>query len=225
MDLFAMLSPAPETGRFHGVAVAVVTANNDPDKQGRVKVTYPWLSGDDESHWARVVSPGAGKDRGLLAVPAVDDEVLVAFEHGLVDSPYVIGGLWNGSDAPPRTPDDPADVRSLTTRAGHVVRLDDTADAERIEILAAGGKSTIVLDAGNGTITVTSDADLVLESANGAVKITGATVDITAAKGAVTVQGNDVELSAKVGLKQSGATAEVKASANLTLKGAVVNIN
>ena len=67
---------------------------------------FPWLDGSTESHWARVATPMAGKKRGLYFLPEVDDEVLVAFEHGSIDFPCVIGSLWNGKDTPPESNSD-----------------------------------------------------------------------------------------------------------------------
>ena len=82
------------------VVRGIVTNNNDPDGMGRVRVKLPWLSADVESAWARVASPSAGKERGLLMLPVPDDEVLVAFEHGDTTRPYVLGSLFNGVDKP-----------------------------------------------------------------------------------------------------------------------------
>lgn len=84
-----------------GLIVGIVTDNNDPDGWGRVKVKFPYLTGDYATDWARVVSAGAGRQRGIQFIPEVNDEVLVGFEFGDVHHPYVIGGLWNGKDAPP----------------------------------------------------------------------------------------------------------------------------
>ena len=84
--------------RFYGVVVGIVTNNQDPDNMHRVKVRFPWLNQDHESNWARVATSMAGNGRGAYFLPEVDDEVLVAFEHGLIDQPYVIGSLWNGKD-------------------------------------------------------------------------------------------------------------------------------
>lgn len=227
MDLYRQLSaPEPDTGRFHGVMIGIVTNNNDPDKLGRVKLKFPWLAEDVESTWARVASPAAGAKRGLFAIPEVNDEVLVAFEHGLLDRPFVLGGLWNGKDEVPPNTAKPADVRSLTSRAGHVIRLDDTQQAEKIEIVSSKGNAKIVLDAAKGTITISTDADLVLESRNGAVKITGSSIELKAVKGPVKVDGVDVEVKATASLKQEASgTAELKANGPLTLRGATVNIN
>ena len=98
-----LLQPQPPMhceDRFFGVVVGVVTNNQDPDGMHRVKVHFPWLSDDVESNWARVAAPMAGGNRGVYFLPEVDDEVLVAFEHGKVDHPYVIGSLWNQQDRP-----------------------------------------------------------------------------------------------------------------------------
>ena len=77
-----------------------MTQNDDPDELGRVRVKYPALGDETEGWWARVAAPGAGKDRGLLMMPLVGDEVLVGFEHGDARRPFVLGSLWNGEDKP-----------------------------------------------------------------------------------------------------------------------------
>jgi len=83
MDIFSQLiTPADADSRFYGVAFAIVTNNKDPDGLGRVKLKLPWMADAAESDWARVVTPMAGAGRGFYCLPEVDDEVLVAFEHG-----------------------------------------------------------------------------------------------------------------------------------------------
>jgi len=89
--------------RVYGAVVGLVTNNKDPEKRGRIKVKFPWITNDEESHWARIATMDAGKDRGSWWIPEVNDEVLCVFEHGDVNFPYVIGGLWNGKDTPPTT--------------------------------------------------------------------------------------------------------------------------
>ena len=76
-----------------------VTSNNDPEGLGRVRVFYPAL-GIESPSWARVATPSAGKERGLLMTPVPGEEVLVAFEHGELTRPYVVGSLFNGKDTP-----------------------------------------------------------------------------------------------------------------------------
>ena len=87
--------------RYYGVVIGIVSDNADPDEQGRVKVKFPWLADDAVSFWARLSAPGAGKTAGVTWVPSVNDEVLCAFEHGDMDHPVVLGGLWNGKDVDP----------------------------------------------------------------------------------------------------------------------------
>src|ERR1700750_1699162 len=94
-------TPVAAPTRLHGVVIGIVTNNQDPDGMHRVKVRFPWLNLDDESHWARVATPMAGDKRGAYFLPEPDDEVLVAFEHGSLEHPYVIGSLWNGKDKAP----------------------------------------------------------------------------------------------------------------------------
>jgi len=82
----------------NGVAVGIVVSANDPDQLGRVRIRIPAL--DNHERWARVVRPMVAKSSFLG--PDVGDEVLVAFEHGSLNFPYVIGSLWNSHDRPPQ---------------------------------------------------------------------------------------------------------------------------
>ena len=82
------------------LVLGIVTNNNDPEKMGRVRVQFPALGADTESAWARIATTSAGKERGLLMLPVVGEEVLVGFEHGDTTRPYVLGSLFNGTDQP-----------------------------------------------------------------------------------------------------------------------------
>ena len=197
--------------RIAGVAVGIVTNNQDPDALGRVKVRFPWLSDEDESQWARVAAPMAGNDRGVYFLPEVDDEVLVAFEHGDIRFPYVVGALWNGKDAPPASNGDGKNnVRVIKSRSGHIVKLNDEDGKETIEIVDKSEKNSIVVDTAKNTITITSDKDITLKASNG-------TITLDAQK--VAVKSSD---ASKI---ESGAGLDVKASGTLNIKGATVNIN
>jgi uncharacterized protein involved in type VI secretion and phage assembly len=219
LDLFALAGPSQETGRIYGVVIGVVT---ETDGLGRVKLKFPWLSEEVESNWARVISPMAGNDRGLYVMPAPGDEVLVAFEHGCVECPYVLGSLWNGKDLPPvgngnppADDDDSKDVnkvRVLKSRRGHVVRLDDTKGGEKIEIIDAKGKQSIVFDTAASTLTLTADQDVVIESKSGLLKLSGKKgVEITASEGA--------------GKLESKQNLDIKSSGQVNVKGSVINLN
>ncbi|MBC7809984.1 MAG: VgrG-related protein, partial [Burkholderiales bacterium] len=137
--------------RWHGLVTAIVTNNKDPKSWGRVKVKFPWLDDSLESHWARVSSIGAGPQMGLYWLPEVNDEVLVAFENGDFTRPCVLGGVWNGKDAPPHTADETIKggivaVRTLKTKAGNIIRFTDENGKEKIEIIDAKQGTTITLD-------------------------------------------------------------------------------
>lgn len=179
MDDIAPL--AGQRGRIYGVVVGVVTNNQDPDGLGRVKVTFPWLSDDNESNWARVMAPMAGGGRGFYMLPEVGDEVLVVFEQGRFDHPYVLGALWNGVDAPPADNGDGRNnLRVIRSRSGHTITLDDTEGAEKITVADGAGKSSVVLDAAKGSVAIEAQGDITLKSASGAVSIQCQTFSVSA---------------------------------------------
>lgn len=92
--------PAPR--RRPGVVIGQVTDVNDPLQKCRVKVKFPWLSSMHASGWARVVVPGAGMMCGAAFLPDMGDDVVVAFEHGRLERPVVLGGVWEGTKQPPQ---------------------------------------------------------------------------------------------------------------------------
>jgi uncharacterized protein involved in type VI secretion and phage assembly len=210
MNLLDLLAERNGSARITGVVTAVVTNLDDPEKLHRVKVKFPWLTEDDESAWARVATPMAGRERGLYLLPEVDDEVLVAFEHGDPRFPYVVGSLWNANAKPPAEDTPKNDRRSLTSRSGHVVRLDDTEGAEKIEILDKSEKNSIVVSTSDNTITIKADADITIESSGGKVVLKGSGVEIVS--------------QADVKLEASGSM-DVEAGGQLNAKGSVINLN
>ena len=200
-----------QAGRIAGVVVGLVTNNQDPEEMGRVKVRFPWLSDSDEGHWARIAVPMAGNLRGFYFLPEVDDEVLVAFEQGDARFPYVVGALWNGKDAPPEKNDDGQNnVRAIKSRSGHVIRLTDKDGDEKIEIIDKTGSNRIVFDTKNNAITIAADKDITLAAENGSIKLKAQKIEIASTA--------ETKISAGAGMN-------VEASANMTIKGATVNIN
>jgi len=134
-----------------------VSAIDDPDSQGRVKVKLPWspdAGGEGYEAWARMATLFAGQDRGSWFLPEVGDEVLVAFEQGDPRRPYVLGGLWNGQDNPPASLSGGANaLKVLKSRRGVTVTLDDTDGQERLRLETPGGQS-ITLKDGPGSIEI-----------------------------------------------------------------------
>ncbi|MEH2177448.1 VgrG-related protein [Nostoc sp.] len=126
-SLFTTLSPEKRLQPSETLLVGIVTDNKDPEAWGRVKVKFPTLTEEHTSDWARVVAVGAGQNRGFDCLPEVNDEVLVGFEHGDIHRPYVIGGVWNGKDAPPEKVRDSVTsgvrLRTIKTRVGHTLQF------------------------------------------------------------------------------------------------------
>jgi uncharacterized protein involved in type VI secretion and phage assembly len=220
------------TQMWGGVVVGIVTNNNDPDSMARVKVKFPWLDASLESNWARVSAVGAGNTHGFLWLPEVNDEVLVAFEHGDFDYPYVIGSVWNGQDAMPETTgaavvDGKIVTRTIKTTAGHIVRFTEKSGDKKIEIIDSTTQTKITLDETNKKITMTSTGDIEL-SATGNLDIK-ATKNITMSSqtGNVTIKTDAGNVSVK-GVQtaiEASATLDVKSSGITNVKGSLVNIN
>lgn len=181
-----------DPGHVYGVVPAKVTSLEDPEDLGRVQVMYPWLpkykGADLNSNWARIAAPMAGAERGFFFLPEIDDEVLVAFEHGDVSYPYIVGTLWNKTDKPPKgegevLADDKktVDQRVIRSRSGHVIVLndkegaesiiiksmaghtftfDDKSGSEQISIADKTGKNTITIDSAKNTLTIAMEGDV-----------------------------------------------------------------
>ncbi|WNZ27748.1 phage tail protein [Leptolyngbya sp. NK1-12] len=200
-----------ETQRIYGVVIAVVTNNKDPQKLGRMKLRFPWLSDQEESNWTRMAVPMAGRDRGFFFLPEVNDEVLVAFEQGDPNYPYIIGALWNGKDVPPETNQDGQnDTRVIKSRSGHIVRLNDKQGAEKIEIIDKTGNNRITLDATKNTISIQSDQDIELSAPQGAIKLRANKIQIEA------TATTEIKSQAEMNFKTNGI---------LNLKGTLINLN
>jgi len=209
--LRALVTPAAPPNRFYGVVVGVVTNNQDPDDMYRVKVRFPWLSKDVESNWARVAAPMTGRGRGQYFLPEVDDEVVVAFEHGQIDHPFVIGSLWNGQDtAPESNADGQNNHRTIKSRSGHVLRFNDKAGGETIEIIDRTGSNKIIIDSAANTITIEAQSDITIKSATGKL----------------TMQAIGIEMKSQLGVSVEAATSmDLKANAVVTVKGAMIRLN
>ncbi len=223
----------PPLDKWGGVVPAIVTNTDDPKDVGRVKVKYPWMSDDAESFWARVINPGAGPEAGFFCIPDVGDEVIVAFEHGDFNEPYVLGGVWNGknkitgSGASGSAGERPL-VRSWTSRTGHEIGMFDNAD-NKIEVKTAGGHN-ILLDDKNKKVEIkTSGGHKVVMDDQGKkleIATTGGqkmTMDDNA-RSIKVESGMTLEIQAATQIKLKAATIDIEASGPVNVKGAIVNL-
>lgn len=161
--------------RIPGLVVAIVTDNNDPAKMGRVQLRYPWLADEVTSNWARVASPGAGPDAGLVWLPEVNDEVLVGFEHGDISSPYVLGGLWNGKDKAPLG-DGLQDAGKMkrsgfVSRKGHKLVFFDGPQETGIALISSDKNHRISLNETLNELRITSNGKLTISAQSLEIKV------------------------------------------------------
>ena len=216
--------------RWSGAVTAVVTNADDPDNYGRVKVKFPWMTDDAESWWARVVSAGAGPEAGLYAIPDVGDEVLVVFEHGDFNRPFVLGGLWNGQAALPPAAGSGGEqpqTRIWQSRKGHKISIFDNAD-DKIEIETAGGHILSISDADSKILIKSSGGAEFVFDDNGSKISMKSTGDLQVeAQSNVNIKATasmTLEANANMTIKANG-NMDIQANGMTNIKGATVNLN
>lgn len=249
-SLYGLTAAGGPPAGIAGVVPAIVTSTADPQRQARVKLRYPWMSDTYESDWARTVHSGAGKDRGALVVPEVNDEVLVAFEQGDLNRPYVVGGLYNGVDGTPAGPADAVDAgsgavvrRAFVSRTGHRLEfLEKPGGPDGIQLVSGDDKLRLELDEQGTKLLLRSDGTVVVEAKRGVtidtgtsdISMTGRSISLTATQGvAVDAGGGTLGLTSRAKVDVHGtqvavngdAQTEVKAGATCTIQAALVRIN
>lgn len=174
----------PHSGLLPYAVVGIVTDNVDPDELGRIQVKFPTLHDEPLSFWLRQISPNAGKERGLYALPEIDDEVLVIFMQGSHDVGVIIGQFWNGVDIPPQECKDGLpgsgamhtgsistdtfadgstdlssnDRRFWKSRSGHLFVFDDTSGSETVQIWDKSHNLSFVFDSAANRIVLANKA-------------------------------------------------------------------
>jgi uncharacterized protein involved in type VI secretion and phage assembly len=140
----------------------------------------------------------AGATRGFYYLPEVNDEVLLAFEHGDAQRPYVMGALWNSQDRPPKPNDQvvangKVNERILMSRSGHVIIFDDTQGREKIIIRDMTQKNEIVIDSQAGNLTVTIGNEIVVGNQGNLTLESQGDLTLSAA-GKLNIKGNNVTI-------------------------------
>lgn len=196
-------------GHAKGVAIGIVRDNKDNSGLGRVKVSFPWHSQPQQSYWARVATPMAGKNRGIYFIPEVNDEVLVAFERGDMRFPYVLGSLWNGPDpAPQNNGDGKNDVRVIHSRSNHKITINDGSQP-LVQVELADGKR-LTLDQNGIELDDKQGNKVTIQSSGGSITVQAAT---------------SLSLKAPQITIEASGTMTVKSGGTLTVQGSLVQIN
>ncbi len=172
----------PHSGLVPFAVSAIVVDNVDPDELARIQVKFPTLDQEPVSYWLRQSSPNAGKERGLYALPEIDDEVLVIFMQGSQDVGIIIGQFWNGIDIPPQECKDALpgegkthamtwsadtfsdgttdleknDRRFWKSRSGHLFVFDDSDGKESVQIWDGTHTLALVFDTADSRILLTN---------------------------------------------------------------------
>lgn len=213
-EILSLMAPKGDTW---GPMLGVVTDNSDPDDLGRVKVKLPCLKNDIESTWARLVAAGAGATRGVQFIPEVNDEVLVLFEHGDINRPLVIGGLWSQNLGPPKPNSQcisggHVNERIIQSRSGHVIILGDEQGKEMITIRDKTGKNEVIIDSAQNTMTVKCEKDITVEAKG--------KVNVKSTSGDMAFEGNNLEIKARQNFKvQATGSCEIKSTQSCTVEG------
>jgi Rhs element Vgr protein len=206
----------------NGLQVAKVEAlEGDPLNEERI---YIRLMNDPATKlWARIATLDAGNQRGSFFMPEINDEVVVGFIDGNPNQAVVLGMLHSSQAASPYPLADDNNIKGFVTREKITIELDDEKKALRIEtpggnkLLVSDDQKGISLEDQNGNTIVMNDQGVTIESKKA--------LNLKAAQD-VSIEGNNVNIKANAQLKATGnASAEISASGNTVVKGAMVQIN
>lgn len=233
-------SAAGLTAGVDGLMVGIVKQlDEDPEGQNRVQVTIPVLQAETEGVWARLIQYYASSGFGNFFIPEIGDEVVIGYFNNDPSNPVILGSLYSSNHTPPYDLTSDNFIKALVTKSGHKIEFDD--DKKVITILTPGGNTLIFSDEDKsikvsdvndnsialetGGITLNSQKDITIKATG---KITLDAVDkisITS-KADVATAGLNISNKANVGFTAQGnATAELSASGQTTVKGAMVMIN
>jgi uncharacterized protein involved in type VI secretion and phage assembly len=182
--------------KINGVVNGQVVSRDDPDQQGRLQVSLPFLGGQNTSYWAPVATMMAGNKTGSWFMPEIGDEVLVAFNQDDVAHPYIVGFQRNGQDGPP---DPDPQNRVILTPGGHFLRFQDKDGAKKVILQSSSGQVITLDDSGSGSITVTSpNGSVTVNSPQGSISLNSAESSSITLQGGgriFTMSGGTVQIS------------------------------
>lgn len=251
--------PVPDVKRPLALPeLATVKENNDDKGQGRVKVAFDWQKNGKTTNWIRVQTPNAGvsgavpKNRGWVFVPEIGDQVMVSYEHGNPDRPYVTGSVFHSSSG--KGGDKDNKVKSIITRSGNAIVFDDETGS--IVITDQTGKQLIMLDGTDAitvmakkSITLTNEAESVIVMDDKSIGLQADTIALEGRKSVTLLSGNecmvlsseksiinssgtnikqeaakDYDVAAKNGTV-NGVNLMIEGKGNVTVSGGIVKFN
>lgn len=237
-----VVSP-PAAGFLPGLqglhAAVVKKLDGDPQKAQRIQIELPWLDGKSKLLWARLATMYATNGMGTYFLPEVNDEVLVGFMNADPTHPVILGSLYGEKHKPPFEYEAKNSTKAIVTREKLRIEFDEE---KKVITVATPGKNTLEISDDGKSITLTDQHKNEIKMDSGGITLTsaknitlkakgGITLDATSkisgtAKSDISLDGMNVKVQAKVGATVKGnATAELSATGQTTVKGAMVMIN
>lgn len=225
-DIVAAVSRTVEDAerKMLGVQLGSVISMLDPLMLGRVQVELPSIDALDLAPWARVAVPMAEMQAGFYFVPQVGDQVLVAFEHGNLNAPYIIGSVWTAMSPPPlQSPE--AQVRCIRTLGGNQLVFEELSPAITLQTGPTTATPMPASPTGpNSTVRLSPERVEVMHPREITLQVGANTVTISPEKATVTVGASSISMTAS-SIEISGPSVSVKADGLLELRGGMVTIN
>lgn len=223
-----------------GLQIGVVKKlDEDPDGQSRVQVAVPILQAKDEGVWARLAIFHASNGIGAFFVPEIGDEVVLGYLNNDPSNPIVLGSLYGPKNKPPYELSAENNTKAIVTRSELKIEFDEEkkittiiTPGENKVVLSDDEKSILLQDQNDNKVELSPDG-IVLDSpkdisitAKGKITIDAMDAIDVSSQADVSVKGLNVNHEANVGFVAKGnASAELSASGQTTVKGAMVMIN
>lgn len=213
---------------------AKVVKNDDSDGHNRVKVRFYWMKDSESTPWIRVLNQYAGKSKGFLFLPEVDDQVMISFEQNNPSRPYVAGALYHGKANHGDRKDDDNYIKTIRTVSGNEIKFNDKEGEEEITIQNPDGQNEIILSLkDSGKITIKSlnkmelhakeiliEAEEKLEMKSKDTKLEGENSVAIESQQDLSIKGASGKMETMQDLSISAGTqGELKASAGITIDG------
>ncbi|TPN89079.1 type VI secretion system Vgr family protein [Aquimarina algicola] len=178
------------------IQIATVVENSDPDGLSRIKVQFPWQKPMGEiTPWLRMMTPHAGSDKGFHFIPEIGEEVVVNFEGGNAERPFILGTFYHGTARPDSWQTNANNIKAIRSRSGHTVELNDTEGGEMITITDKKGNHFII-DTVSETISINALKDLNINAGENIQITAGKNISINAGENIGETAGENVSIIA-----------------------------